>query len=125
MSKRELSKIFNMELKVVPLGRKRRCPYCGSNKWKRIQAEPITLEELLSKGLKTRYLCKNCKREFLVEEGFKARLVKSVERCVFCQSKRKIEKVSKPDADLELYRCGQCGGYMGIIPEVSEKEKNI
>ena len=113
-----------MELKTVSLKAKRRCPYCNSNKWQWLQAEPITVDELLGKGLIARYRCKNCGKEFLVEEGFKARLVEDISRCVYCQSTRKLEKVSKPGADLELYRCGQCGGYLGVKSTLSKNLKN-
>ncbi|MCX7012963.1 MAG: hypothetical protein NTW86_10475, partial [Candidatus Sumerlaeota bacterium] len=82
--------------------RTRKCPYCQSNKWRWLGAVPITPDEL-ARHLLTRYLCEKCGKEFLAEEAERARYVASAATCVHCGSSR-VEKTSKPDADLEIWR---------------------
>ena len=101
-------------LSRVPAHRKRRCPHCQSNKWEWLGAMPITPEEL-EKHLLVRYRCEKCSREFLVEEAKRSRYVKTAERCVHCGS-QDVEQTSKPDADLEIYRCRRCNTFMAIDP---------
>jgi hypothetical protein len=102
------------QLRRVKEFAKRRCPHCGSDKWEWLGAVPTTPEEL-AEHLLVRYRCRKCKNEFLAEEARGARLVESTTICVFCKSD-KIEKTSVPGADLEIWRCRRCNGYMGINP---------
>lgn len=99
-------------MKTVKKGHKRRCPYCGSNKWEFIGAVPTT-PEVMVEYLLVRYKCLQCNELLLAEEEAGSKYVKSAEKCFNCQS-RNIEKISKEGADLELFRCKQCSGYMGI-----------
>jgi DNA-directed RNA polymerase subunit RPC12/RpoP len=98
-------------MKIVKKRRSRRCPKCGSNKWDFIEAVQVPLETLLQ-YLLVKYRCLKCGEVFLSEEGRGTRYVKSAERCFSCDSK-KINKISKEGADMELYQCGQCGAFMG------------
>lgn len=100
------------ELKRIKAHRKRRCPHCDSDNWRWLGAVSTTREEL-THYLLVRYRCKRCRAEFLVEEAKGARYVSTASRCVFCNS-RSVEKTSGPDADIELWRCRQCNGYMAI-----------
>ena len=59
------------------------------------------------------YECENCGNEFIAAEKAQAKLVQSAERCCFCNSPY-VEKISKPNADVELYFCKKCRCYMGI-----------
>lgn len=93
-------------------GQKRRCPECGSNKWERIEAASTTLE-ILEEHLLIKYRCSKCNKEFIAEERTKSRYVLDADRCCNCRSKN-VERVSKEEADIELYRCKQCNTYMGI-----------
>jgi len=99
-------------METVRRGHKRRCPYCGSNKWEFIGAVPTT-PEILLEYLLVRYKCLNCSEEFLAEEGGGSRYVTSAKKCFNCQSGN-TEKISREGADLELWRCKQCNAYMGI-----------
>lgn len=97
---------------------KRRCPHCGSSHWVWLGAVPTTPEEL-EKYLLTRYRCQNCGQEFLAEEAKRVRLATETSRCIHCASK-KIQRTSKPGADLEIYQCQQCHGYMARKPDSSD-----
>ena len=101
-------------MKRLEKGRKRRCPECNtsSKNWVFLEAVPVTPEVLMD-YLLVKYRCSKCNKTFLAEEGKKTRYVKSAERCYSCKSKR-IEKISREGADIELYQCRQCNAYMGI-----------
>lgn len=99
-------------MKTVKKGLKRRCPYCISNKWEFLEAIPVT-PEILLEYLLVKYKCLKCNKEFLVEEGVKSKYVISAEKCFYCQS-RNVKKTSREGADIELYQCKQCHGYMAI-----------
>lgn len=58
--------------------------------------------------------CEKCSNEFIAAEKAQAKLVKSADKCYFCNSKN-IEKISKPNADINLYFCKQCRCYIGIV----------
>jgi len=102
-------------MKTVKKGRKRRCPECGSDKWDFIEAVPVT-REILLQYLLVKYKCLKCNNVFLVEEGVGSRYVKSAESCFHCKSK-KVNKISREGADIELYQCEQCGAFMGITKD--------
>jgi len=103
----------NKSLKVVSdPDAKRRCPYCQSNKWKWIKTLPTTVDTI-GKYLLMKFVCEKCGNEFLAKEKAQAKFVKSAEKCVYCNSKN-IKKISRPNADIELYFCNQCHCYMGI-----------
>src|SRR5262245_58141188 len=91
---------------------KRRCPHCQSSKWQWKGAVPTSPQEL-SSYLLVRYRCEKCGSEFLVEEAKRSRMVVSTERCVHCRS-REVEKCSRQGADIELWRCRKCNGYMAV-----------
>ena len=91
---------------------KRKCPHCDSNKCQWLGAVSTPLEEL-AHYLLVRYSCEKCGNEFLVEEAKKARYVKNADKCVHCNSSD-IEQTSKPDADIQLFRCRKCNAYMAI-----------
>lgn len=92
--------------------RKRRCPNCSSDKWERLETVPTTPEEL-ELYLLVHYRCRRCSTEFLVEEAKGSKYVSNPSQCVHCGSER-VEKISKEDADLELWICRQCNGFMGV-----------
>lgn len=99
-------------IKVVTLKDKLRCPHCDSNKWKWIKTIPASPKSI-GKFLVMLYECEKCGKEFIAQEKATATLVKSAEKCTNCNSTH-IEKISRPNADLELYFCKQCRCYMGI-----------
>jgi len=90
----------------------RRCPYCQSDKWKRIETIP-TSPETIGEILLMLYECKKCTNEFFAVEKAQSKLVKSADKCFFCNSKY-VEKISKPNADVDLYFCKKCRCYMGV-----------
>ncbi len=97
---------------------------CHSNKWTWLGAERVTPQQLEDFML-VRYRCDKCQREFLVEEAKGSRLVTgSVTSCVHCGSSR-IEKASRPGADIELWVCKQCNGYMGRLPQSGGDDKRV
>ena len=99
--------------KVVNLEDPRRCPHCQSNKWKWIKTLPLHPENI-GKSLLMLYECEKCKNQFIAAEKAQAKLVKTKpEKCIMCNS-RNVIKISKSDADLELYFCKQCRCYMGV-----------
>ena len=98
--------------KIVEASKKRRCPYCSSDKWKWLGALPVSLE-MLKKQLVVKYRCEKCNKEFLANEAKGIKLVDNADKCIYCTS-RNIEKISKEGADLELFRCKQCNGFMGL-----------
>ena len=100
------------ELTRVKAGRKRRCPHCQSNKWAWLGAVPTTVEELLQ-HLLVRYRCEKCGNEFLVEEEKGSRYVADTGCCTHCGSKN-LERTSEEGADLEIWHCLQCGGYIAL-----------
>ena len=100
-------------IKVINIEDKLRCPHCQSNKWKWIKTIPASPKSI-GKYLLMLYECKNCEKEFIAQEKARAILVESVEKCANCGSTH-IEKISKPNTDLELYFCKQCRCYIGII----------
>ena len=100
-------------INVLDLDAKRRCPNCGSNKWKWLETIPAS-PKTIGQSLLMMYLCEKCGKEFLAAERAQATLVNSTpERCVHCNSPN-IELISKPDADIDLYFCNQCRCYMGL-----------
>lgn len=108
--------IERQRMETIKSGRKRRCPYCGSNKWKRLEKGLLTTKEIFDspiKFLSVKYRCESCGKEFIAEECTKTKYVDNTEQCYFCRS-RNIEKVSCKDADVGLYRCKQCNAYMGM-----------
>ena len=58
-----------------------------------------------------KYECMKCRHEFFVEEAKGAKYVTSVSKCTYCKS-RKIERTSNGTADVEVWMCRQCNGYM-------------
>lgn len=104
--------MLSVAMKIVKKDSKRWCPYCNSNKWEFLEAVQVT-PEILQQYLLVKYRCLKCNKEFLAEEGVKSKYVDSADECFHCQS-RNIEKISKEGADIELYRCRQCHGYMAI-----------
>ena len=100
-------------LKVVNLDDPRHCPHCGSNKWKWLETIPAS-PKTIGLSLLMRYECEKCANEFLAAEKAQATLIDTVpDRCVHCGSPR-IEMVSKPNADIDLYFCKQCRCWMGM-----------
>lgn len=91
---------------------KRRCPYCQSDKWIWIKTLPIP-QEILGLFLNQLFQCGKCGKKFFATRRAQATLVKSVNKCPTCNSTY-IEKVSKPNADIELYQCKKCLSYLGI-----------
>lgn len=106
------NKAENTKLRRVKSHSKRRCPHCESNKWEWLGAVPTTMEEL-SRYLLVEYRCEKCGNKFLVEEAKKTRYVSIADKCIHCNSPD-IERISKPDADIELFRCRKCNAYMAI-----------
>jgi transposase-like protein len=99
-------------VKVRTHGTKRKCPFCQSSNWHWLKTIPTTIEEL-NEYLLMLFKCEKCGQIFEAEEKGRAELVESTDRCFNCQSKN-VFKVSKPNADIELYFCKQCHCYMGI-----------
>ena len=96
----------------VRRGKPRRCPHCQSNRWTFIEAVPITPEDL-EIYLLVKYQCEKCGEIFLSEDWRRSKLSKTRGRCAACNSRR-VEKISKADADIELWVCLQCGSYTGV-----------
>jgi transposase-like protein len=99
-------------MEIVKKDSKRWCPYCSSNKWEFVESIPIR-PEVLEQHLLVKYKCLKCNKIFLAEEGVKSKVVKSAKQCFNCKSKN-ILKTSTEDADVEIYQCKQCHGYMMI-----------
>lgn len=108
-------------LRRVMAHAKRRCPHCHSPKWGWIRAAPVTLDEL-EHHLLVQYRCSLCKRDFLVEEAKRARVVAKAERCVHCDSDA-LDRTSRPGADAEIWRCRRCNAYMMVAPDGANAEQ--
>lgn len=117
-------------MKIVKKDQKRRCAYCGSNKWKYMKRDAkITLKrkDSFDKAelfFSQSYKCEKCRQEFIAEGISETKYTNNVERCCFCKSKN-IRKISCKDADVELYWCKQCNSYMGIENKKEGYEHNI
>jgi len=91
---------------------KRRCPHCGSGRWDRIGTIPDTIEAI-EKALLVQYRCEKCGEDFVAEEAKGAVYVEDASACCHCGS-RKVVQTSREGADMRLFVCLQCHGWMGV-----------
>jgi DNA-directed RNA polymerase subunit RPC12/RpoP len=110
------------QLRRVKAHKKRRCPHCQSDKWTWLGAVPITPEEL-EQHLLVRYRCDNCQNEFLVEEAKGSQGITAIpNECNYCHSSRLV-KTSRQGADVQIWQCQQCNGYM-VLEQPEEDGEN-
>ncbi len=101
--------------RFIQLGAKRRCPHCSSSKWDRLDPDGDGRERQHTEyGQLTRFSCRNCQNEFLVEERPLTKFMTRLGRCGHCGSPR-LKLHDDQSADCEIFVCRQCQNYTVLL----------